>query len=138
MSITGISEKEVAIQEDLKSKLDDIAGTEPKKRKSKKTVVSQEVSSPRDAEVDANVGELDKMKQMISKNETKEVVVEPVNETVVESVTVYPDASKHKNISFIKSGFRIIAGFALFMGEFQAAGGLLVIAEILGIAEEMV
>jgi hypothetical protein len=50
----------------------------------------------------------------------------------------HPDPIKHKYISFIKSGFRIAAGFALALGYLQGAGLLLVLAEILGIAEEVV
>jgi hypothetical protein len=53
----------------------------------------------------------------------------------------HPDPTKHKYISFIKSGFRIAAGIALALagpGYFQAAGCLLILAEVLGIAEEMV
>lgn len=137
MTITGISEKEVAIQEDLKSKLDDIASDAPKKRRTKKSV-SQEVISPRDAEVDANVGELDKMKQMIEKNEVPEPEVIPEPVVVPAPVIEYPDATKHKYISFVKSGFRILAGAVLFIGQFEIAGALLIVAEILGIAEEMV
>jgi hypothetical protein len=54
------------------------------------------------------------------------------------STAEHPDPLKHKYISFIKSGFRIAAGFSLALGYFQAAGLLLVLAEILGIAEEVV
>lgn len=50
----------------------------------------------------------------------------------------HPDPIKHKYISFIKSGFRILAGVSLCFGEFVIAGSLLVVAEILGIAEELV
>ena len=57
----------------------------------------------------------------------------------------HPDPIKHKNISLIKSGFRIAAGLALAAGGWlemnpylQGAGILLIIAEILGIAEELV
>jgi len=50
----------------------------------------------------------------------------------------YPDALKHKYISFVKSGFRILAGATLFFGEFAIAGALLIVAEVLGIAEELV
>lgn len=120
-------EKEIALAEDLKDKLDTIEGKKPTRRKKK---VTQEVASPRDAEVNADVGELDKMKQMISKNETKE-------EVVVEAVA-YPDAKMHKNISFVKSAFRFGAGFALIFGNLLAAGILIIIAEILGVAEEVV
>jgi hypothetical protein len=49
-----------------------------------------------------------------------------------------PDPTKHKYISFVKSSFRIGAGIALVRGEFITAGALLIIAELLGIAEEMV
>jgi len=56
------------------------------------------------------------------------------NEPLVE----YPDAVKHKYISFVKSGFRILAGITLCFGEFAIAGGLLIVAEMLGIAEELV
>lgn len=49
-----------------------------------------------------------------------------------------PDPLKHKYISFVKSGFRIAAGFALALGYLQGAGLLLVLAECLGVAEEMV
>jgi hypothetical protein len=51
---------------------------------------------------------------------------------------VYPDAKKHKYVSFIKSGFRILAGATLCFGEFAVAGMLLIVAEILGIVEEVV
>ena len=49
-----------------------------------------------------------------------------------------PDPLKHKYISFVKSGFRILAGVALCFGDFVVAGSLLVVAELLGIAEELV
>jgi hypothetical protein len=51
----------------------------------------------------------------------------------------------HTSVSMIKSGFRIAAGLALAGGGWlemnpyiQGAGLLLVVAEILGIAEELV
>lgn len=50
----------------------------------------------------------------------------------------HPDPIKHKYISFAKSGTRILAGVALCFSMFWYAGGLLVLAEILGIAEEIV
>lgn len=56
-----------------------------------------------------------------------------------------PDPQKHQYISFIKSGFRILAGLALAGGGWlemnpyiQSAGYILVFAELLGIAEELV
>lgn len=50
----------------------------------------------------------------------------------------HPDPVKHKYISFAKSGVRIAAGVALAIGSFWYAGGLFVLAEVLGIAEEVV
>jgi hypothetical protein len=52
--------------------------------------------------------------------------------------TKYPDAKKHLYISLVKSGFRIGAGIALVRGELITAGALLIFAELLGIAEELV
>ena len=53
-----------------------------------------------------------------------------------------PDPILHRNISFVKSVLRIAAGVALIIhadpGAIAIAGGLLIAAEILGIAEEMV
>jgi hypothetical protein len=50
----------------------------------------------------------------------------------------HPDPVKHKYISFAKSGLRILAGIFLCYGFLAHAGGLLIIAEVLGIIEEMV
>ena len=57
----------------------------------------------------------------------------------------YPDAHKHKIISFVKSAVRIIAGVALTGGGWLEmnpyimwAGVFLIVAELLGIAEELV
>ena len=47
-------------------------------------------------------------------------------------------SKKHFYVSLVKSAIRIVAGFALFSGSFMTAGALIVIAEILGIAEELV
>lgn len=57
-----------------------------------------------------------------------------------------PDPKKHQTISFIKSGFRIIAGAAIVAAGYTIhteswliAGGILLIgAEFLGIVEELV
>jgi hypothetical protein len=49
-----------------------------------------------------------------------------------------PDPLKHKYISFAKSAVRIAAGVALCFSMFWYAGALLILAEILGIVEEMV
>jgi len=43
----------------------------------------------------------------------------------------------HFYISLIKSGFRMGAGFALMLGHLVLSGVLLIIAAILGIAEEL-
>jgi hypothetical protein len=50
----------------------------------------------------------------------------------------HPDPIKHKYISFAKSGIRIAAGVALCYNMLWYAGSLLILAEILGIVEEMV
>ena len=50
----------------------------------------------------------------------------------------HPDAGRHKAISLVKSGFRLGAFFALAYYEIQLAAILLAIAELLGIAEELV
>ena len=49
-----------------------------------------------------------------------------------------PDPLKHKYISFIKSAFRIVAGMSLVYGAVWYAGILLIIAEFLGVVEELV
>lgn len=54
------------------------------------------------------------------------------------SNTNIPDPTKHKYISFVKSGFRILAGISLCFGEIIIAGVLLIVAEALGILEEIV
>ena len=49
------------------------------------------------------------------------------------------DPSKnHFYASMVKSGFRIAAGANLAVGNFMIAGVLLVVAEIVGIVEELV
>jgi hypothetical protein len=45
--------------------------------------------------------------------------------------------SKHFWISMIKSGIRVFAGIALAYGTYGIAGCLFVVAEILGIIEEL-
>jgi hypothetical protein len=49
-----------------------------------------------------------------------------------------PDPRLHQHISFAKSGLRIVAGIGLMTGVIHAAGLFLILAEILGIAEELV
>jgi hypothetical protein len=43
----------------------------------------------------------------------------------------------HFYISLIKSGFRFGAGFALIFGKLPLAGVLFILAEVLGIIEEL-
>jgi hypothetical protein len=117
-------EKEIALAEDLQEKLKDIENPSILKRKRKK--VSQDVASPRDAEVDKSIGEMGDMKQKLD------------NIASVKESIAYPDAKKHQHISFVKSFFRILAGVVLCFGEFTIAGLLLIVAELLGIYEEMV
>lgn len=50
----------------------------------------------------------------------------------------HPDPIKHKYISFAKSAVRILAGGALCYSMFWYAGALLILAEVLGIVEEVV
>jgi len=50
----------------------------------------------------------------------------------------HPDPLKHKIISFVKSAFRIAAGGMLVFGWVATAGIYLVVAELLGILEELV
>lgn len=49
-----------------------------------------------------------------------------------------PDPQAHFLLSVVKSGFRIAAGCTLIMGFLVTTGVLLIIAEAIGIAEEMV
>jgi len=50
----------------------------------------------------------------------------------------HPDAKKHKAISLVKSALRIVACYFLAYYDFQYAAILLAVAEVLGIAEELV
>jgi hypothetical protein len=50
----------------------------------------------------------------------------------------HPDATKHFYVSIVKSAVRIGAASALIMGSFTLAGSLFILAEILGIVEEVV
>lgn len=45
---------------------------------------------------------------------------------------------KHKNVSFAKSALRVLAGLSLMTGSLVTAGVLLILAEALGVAEEVV
>lgn len=49
------------------------------------------------------------------------------------------DTSKgHFYVSLVKSGLRIIAGYALINSNFILAGALFIAAEVLGVVEELV
>jgi hypothetical protein len=50
----------------------------------------------------------------------------------------YPDAKKHKYVSFAKSAIRIVACVFLAYYEIQTAAILFAVAELLGVAEEIV
>jgi hypothetical protein len=59
----------------------------------------------------------------------------------MEAETKQPDPRLHKIISFWKSALRIIAGFGLLFTQqpfIIVAGILIIVAEALGVAEEMV
>ena len=49
-----------------------------------------------------------------------------------------PDPKLHQQISFVKSGLRICAGIVLMLGMPIICGALIIAAEVLGIAEELV
>jgi len=49
-----------------------------------------------------------------------------------------PNPEWHFRLSILKSFLRVLAGMALVKGSFQACGVLLIIAELVGIAEEIV
>jgi hypothetical protein len=54
------------------------------------------------------------------------------------SQVAHPHPIKHRIISFVKSGLRIVACGFLAYYEIQIAAGLFLLAELLGIAEELV
>lgn len=49
-----------------------------------------------------------------------------------------PDPAWHARISFAKSALRVLAGLYLIYGNLIGAGVLLILAEILGVVEELV
>ena len=49
-----------------------------------------------------------------------------------------PDPKLHLQLSIVKSGIRILAGGALVFGSLWYAGIGLIVAELIGIAEELV
>jgi len=50
----------------------------------------------------------------------------------------HPNPVRHRIISFVKSGLRIVACGFLAYYDLQIAAGLLLLAELLGVAEELV
>lgn len=121
-------QKEIELAEDLKGKLDAIEGKKPKRTRKPKT--DQKVTTPYDKLVDESfITQLDN---------TKKKVDEIEKSSLPETTKDIPDPTKHKYISFVKSGLRIGAGIALLRGQLITAGALFIVAEILGIAEEMV
>ena len=49
----------------------------------------------------------------------------------------HPDAKKHQQVSFIKSGVRLL-GYIFLPFNLYIATGILLISEIIGIVEELV
>ena len=49
----------------------------------------------------------------------------------------YPDPKKHQIVSFVKSGIRII-GYIMIPFNLVAAASILILSEVVGIAEELV
>lgn len=49
-----------------------------------------------------------------------------------------PDPEKHLKLSLIKSAFRVLAGVSIVIGLVVVGGALLVVAEVIGVAEELV
>tara|TARA_B100000085_G_C18085506_1_gene326869 strand:- start:144 stop:299 length:156 start_codon:yes stop_codon:yes gene_type:complete len=49
----------------------------------------------------------------------------------------YPDAKKHQLVSFVKSAIRLL-GYVLLPFDLEVAVGVLVVSELIGIAEELV
>jgi len=56
---------------------------------------------------------------------------------MAKSLGQHPDAKKHKIISFIKSGIRIL-GYTLIPFNLVASVIILILSEIVGIIEELV
>jgi hypothetical protein len=65
-------------------------------------------------------------------------IVDGIVSNQIPEETKYPDAKKHKYVSFAKSALRIIACGFLAYYEIQSAAVLFAVAELLGIAEEIV
>ena len=50
----------------------------------------------------------------------------------------HPDPKLHLQLSLVKSGIRILAGLALVFGSLWYCGICLIVAELIGVAEELV
>ena len=50
----------------------------------------------------------------------------------------HPDAKKHLYVSLVKSAIRVVAGGCLITGNFVFAGVGFILAEVLGVVEELV
>ena len=66
---------------------------------------------------------------------TKEILE---SDTTAKAVVKHPDAKKHLYISLVKSAIRIVAGGCLITGNLLMAGVCFIMAEVLGIVEEIV
>lgn len=60
------------------------------------------------------------------------------NDGIERSQKNVPDPRLHQYVSFAKSAIRIVAGVTLSLGFFVSTGILIILAEILGIVEEIV
>lgn len=120
--MTTISEKEIQLAEDLQNKL---AGIENPLKRKRKAKVSQTVVSPRDEEVSKDIGDMDKLNQKLASLDQPKA-------------STHPDPKKHLYISLVKSFLRLGAGVALCIYGLPIVGGLFIVAEVLGVAEELV
>lgn len=68
----------------------------------------------------------------------KDAISSALNYGDIKKAAHTPDARKHKYVSFAKSGLRIAACYFIAYYDLQIAAGFLVLAEILGVAEELV
>jgi hypothetical protein len=65
--------------------------------------------------------------------------LDAVENKTISTTADYPNPAKHKYISFVKSSIRIAAGISLIWPQnLIVAGILLIVAEVLGVAEEVV
>jgi hypothetical protein len=76
--------------------------------------------------------------EAISDIKTAKDIVDGIVGNQATKETKHPDAKKHKYVSFAKSAIRIVACGFLAYYEVQTAAVLFAVAELLGIAEEIV